>query len=506
MQSLARQRPVTWGLECRSTERLSAAVGRFLSLRHSHVNCPRSAGRRRLGGGGGQLRRNQRFAAWATLTVIWDRYSFELAGARRYTAAVQKTGLHRHTPNGSLMNHRWITTSLAALVIAGCAAHHPKIRKPTSTVGTVVVPAPEASDNKAPPDPTNPFVGASFYINSEYVKEVEEAAAASPENAETIKKVAAYPTASWIVMNSFVAKIPKILAEAEKQSTPGKPMLSAFVIYNLPNRDCAAKASTGELSADAGGEERYKTEFIDKVAVEFAKYPKHRIVVFLEPDSLPNMVTNLTQPKCAAAEQTYKKGIAYAISKLSMPNVSIYMDIGHAGWLGWEGNRQRAAKIYKEVLDQAGGADKIRGFVTNISNYNTVNSLDGKKLGPSNPCPDELTFAKKLSEAFTAAGVTGKKFVIDTSRNGKPTRSTWSSWCNVQAAGLGPRPQASPDPLIDAYFWVKPPGESDGTADPSNPRADPSCKSGDSMPGAPDAGAWFQSYFIELVKNAEPKL
>jgi len=99
------------------------------------------------------------------------------------------------------------------------------------------------------------------------------------------------------------------------------------------------------------------------------------------------------------------------------------MDIGHAGWLGWEGNRQRAAKIYKEVLDQAGGADKIRGFVTNISNYNTVNSLDGKKLGPSNPCPDELTYAKKLNELSPRLGVTGKKFVIDTSRNGRPTRS-----------------------------------------------------------------------------------
>jgi len=187
-----------------------------------------------------------------------------------------------------------------------------------------------------------------------------------------------------------------------------------------------------------------------------------------------------------------------------MPNVSIYLDIGHAGWLGWEGNRVKAAKVYSDVLTQAGGADKIRGFVTNISNYNTVNSLDGKKLGPSNPCPDELTFAKKLTEAFATVGITGKKFVIDTSRNGKPTRTTWSSWCNVKAAGIGPRPQASPDPLLDAYFWIKPPGESDGTSDPKSSRMDPSCKSGDSMENAPEAGEWFQPYFIQLVKNAEP--
>jgi cellulose 1,4-beta-cellobiosidase len=158
------------------------------------------------------------------------------------------------------------------------------------------------------------------------------------------------------------------------------------------------------------------------------------------------------------------------------------------------------------VLDLAGGAQKIRGFVTNISNYNTVASQDGKKLGPSNPCPDELTYAKKLDEAFSAVGITGKKMVIDTSRNGRPTRSTWSSWCNVKAAGLGPRPQASPDPILDAYFWVKPPGESDGGSNANSPGFDPSCQSGDSMENAPKAGEWFQSYFIELVRNAEPAL
>lgn len=404
------------------------------------------------------------------------------------------------------MNYRWITLSLAALTLAGCAAHHPKIKKPKSTVGTVVIPAPEASNN-ASPDTTSPFYGTSFYINPEYVKEVEDAAAAAPDLADKIKKVAAYPTATWIVMNSFVEKIPKVLKAAEKQAAgEDKPILSAFVVYNLPNRDCAAKASTGELSVDNGGAEKYKTEFIDKIAAEFAKFPKQRIVVFLEPDSLPNLVTNKTNKTCAAAEQVYKSSIAYAVSKLSLPNVSIYLDIGHAGWLGWPGNLERAATLYKDVLTAAGGADKIRGFVTNISNYNTVNSQDGKKLGPSNPCPDELTYAQKLEAAFSAAGVPGKKFVIDTSRNGRPTRTTWSSWCNVKAAGLGPRPQASPAPLIDAYFWVKPPGESDGTANPSSSRADPSCKSGDSMEGSPEAGEWFQAYFIELVKNAEPPL
>lgn len=409
------------------------------------------------------------------------------------------------------MNTRWIIVGLAALALVDCVPRQKKgggtgFTRRDPNDGKVVIAAPEAATNKAPPDPSNPFLGATFFLNPEYVKEVEDAAAASPANADAIKKVAGYPTATWIVMNSFVSKVPKVLDLAAKQASEGKPILSAFVVYNLPNRDCAAKSSSGELSVENNGEQLYKTEFIDKIAAQFAAYPKQRIVVFLEPDSLPNLVTNLTQPKCAAAEQVYKNSIAYAISKLSMPNVSIYLDIGHAGWLGWEGNRQKAAKVYQSVLQQAGGADKIRGFVTDIANYNTVSSRDGAKLGPTNPCPDELTYAQKLTEAFEAVGVTGKKFVIDTSRNGRPTRSTWSSWCNVKSAGIGPRPQASPHPLLDAYFWIKPPGESDGTSDPKAARGDEACRRDDSMPNAPEAGEWFQSYFLELVKNAEPPL
>ena len=44
------------------------------------------------------------------------------------------------------------------------------------------------------------------------------------------------------------------------------------------------------------------------------------------------------------------------------------------------------------------------------------------------------------------------------------------NWCNQTGAGLGERPKAAPAAGIDAYVWVKPPGESDGssTAIPNN--------------------------------------
>jgi cellulose 1,4-beta-cellobiosidase len=185
----------------------------------------------------------------------------------------------------------------------------------------------------------------------------------------------------------------------------------------------------------------------------------------------------------------------------------VYLDAAHAGWLGWTGNRSKIAKIFREVLDDAGGPEKIRGFSTNVSNYNVLQGEDGRRLEPSNPCPNELTYVAKLSESLEQVGIQGKHFIIDTSRNGRPgVRSKWGHWCNVRGAGLGPRPQAEPVAGVDAYFWVKPPGESDGTSDQAAARYDRTCSSPDSAVPAPEAGQWFGSYFRELVQNASQDL
>ena len=56
-----------------------------------------------------------------------------------------------------------------------------------------------------------------------------------------------------------------------------------------------------------------------------------------------------------------QRGIAYAISKLSMANVFIYLDAAHGGWLGWPRNLPKSVALYKEVLAMAGGPDRIRG-------------------------------------------------------------------------------------------------------------------------------------------------
>jgi cellulose 1,4-beta-cellobiosidase len=294
-----------------------------------------------------------------------------------------------------------------------------------------------------------------------------------------------------------------------------------FVIYDLPNRDCAAAASNGELQCEdancANGLSTYKTQYIDPIVAAMAQFPDVNIVALVEPDSLPNLATNLNTPKCTMAQTAYKQGVAYAIKQLAtLPNVAIYVDAAHGGWLGWPNNLQLATSIFNEVLTAAGGANLIRGFATNTANYQplgtTTSTYDPCNLKSQyNQAIDEVHYVNLLNEALTSAGISGKGFIIDTSRNGVTnTRSSCSNWCNIKGAGLGVRPTADTAftglNIIDALHWGKVPGEADGTSDSSAPRYDYHCGSVDSVSGAPQAGQFWPSYFLALCQNAQPPL
>jgi len=380
-----------------------------------------------------------------------------------------------------------------------------------SGFGQIGVENPHSADNAAAEAAkANPFLNVNFYINPGYVENVKATAQRHPAMAEKIMKVAQYPSAIWLDSIAAIPNIPKALDEAKRQqAASGKPTLTVFIIYDLPNRDCAANASAGELRLEKNGESRYINEYIAPIKKLFQSYPDQPIVAVIEPDSLGNLATNMALPACAEAAPAYKKLTAHAIKELALPNVSMYLDAAHAGWLGWDGNREKIAKIYKSVLNMAGGPDLIRGFATNVSNYTHLYNSDGKVLEPTDPCFNEIEYAKKLLVTVGMHGMKNKAVIIDTARNGRGNiRRKWGHWCNLRGAGLGERPQAAPrtDVAIDAYFWLKPPGESDGVSDPNAPRYDPECSSPDSVPNAPQAGQWFESYFIDLVNNAEPPL
>jgi len=353
--------------------------------------------------------------------------------------------------------------------------------------------------------------------------------------------------------------------------------LIQVVVYDLPNRDCHALASNGELTQGANGSARYRTEYVDALAAIFSdsKYSRLRIIAIIEPDSLPNLVTNLNDPECQLATDAthgYVANTQYTLNKFApIPNVYSYVDIGHSGWLGWDDNFNKAVTLIGNAIKgTTNGVRSIAGFVSNTSGYTPIyepflDSLANSPLPGSgggtqmrqakfyewNPHFSEVSFVQAWRTKMIAAGFPQSiGMLIDTSRNGwggagRPTAQSTSTvldtfvndsrvdrrlhrgnWCN-QPGGIGERPRATPAPGIDAYVWVKPPGESDGAAslelsyDPLDPAkgfdrmCDPTYtfNEGNStnlgtgaLANAPVAGRWFPEAFQLLVRNAYPAL
>lgn len=421
----------------------------------------------------------------------------------------------------------------------------------------------------------NPFIGATAYLNQDYSDLVDTSIALTTDAslAAKMETVKSYPTAVWIDRiaaiyggdnNAGRKSIEEHLDAALAQKKAGTPITASFVIYNLPGRDCHALASNGELPLTQAALQTYKTDYIDVIADIFAnpKYQDIRIVTVIEPDSLPNLVTNLSTPACGQASSTgiYADGVKYALDKLhAIPNVYTYLDIAHSGWLGWDNNRSGTVSLYTNVVRETkAGLNSVDGFITNTANStplfepNLPNSdlnvggqpIRSAKFYEWNPYFDETDFTAALYSDFVQAGWPSSiGFLIDTSRNGwgganRPTvasgndintyvdsgrvdrRNHRGNWCNNSGAGIGEPPTVAPGPAhLDAYVWVKPPGESDGSSSeiPNNEgkgfdrMCDPTFTTPDgvltgALPNAPISGHWFHDQFVMLVQNAYPVL
>ncbi|MER7775701.1 glycoside hydrolase family 6 protein [Streptomyces sp. NPDC096191] len=427
-----------------------------------------------------------------------------------------------------------------------------------------------------PPDPTdptgpsdrvnNPYDGAKVYVNPEWSAK----AAAEPGGS----RIANQPTGVWL---DRIAAINGVnggmglrdhLDEALTQKGSGE-LAVQLVIYNLPGRDCAALASNGELGPTEI--DKYKTQYIDPIAEILAdpKYAGLRIVTTVEIDSLPNLVTNVSgrptaTPNCDVmkANGNYQKGVGYALNKLGdIGNVYNYIDAGHHGWLGWDDNFGASADMFKTAATTEGATvGDVHGFIVNTANYSALkednfkitDSVNGTSVRQSkwvdwNRYTDELSYAQAMRDKLVSIGFDQNLgMLIDTSRNGwggtaRPTgpgattnvdtyvnggrydrRIHLGNWCNQSGAGLGERPQSSPAAGIDAYVWMKPPGESDGASEEipndegkgfdrmCDPTYEGNARNGNSPSGAlanaPVSGHWFSAQFQELMKNAYPPL
>nr|BAF80327.1 cellobiohydrolaseII [Polyporus arcularius] len=355
----------------------------------------------------------------------------------------------------------------------------------------------------------NPFVGVTPFLSPYYAAEVAAAADAITDSTLKAKaaSVAKIPTFTWL---DSVAKVPDLgtyLADASAlQKSSGQPQVVQIVVYDLPDRDCAAKASNGEFSIADGGQAKYY-DYIDQIVAQIKKFPDVRVIAVIEPDSLANLVTNLNVQKCANAQTTYKACVTYALNQLASVGVYQYMDAGHAGWLGWPANIQPAAQLFADMFKSANSSKFVRGLATNVANYNALSAASPDPITQGDPNYDELHYINALGPMLAQQGFPAQ-FVVDQGRSGQQNlRQQWGDWCNIKGAGFGTRPTTNTgSSLIDAIVWVKPGGESDGTSNSSSPRFDSTCSLSDATQPAPEAGTWFQTYFETLVSKANPPL
>ena len=208
------------------------------------------------------------------------------------------------------------------------------------------------------------------------------------------------------------------------------------------------------------------------------------------------------------------------------------------------------------------GLASVDGFVTNTANTtpleephlpNSSLTVGGAPIRSASYYEwnfdfDELDWTAHLHSLLVAEGFPASTgMLIDTSRNGwggsaRPTATSTSTdlntyvnqskvdrrnhrgaWCNPLGAGIGERPKSTPAvpaaAHLDAFVWIKPPGESDGAStdipNDEGKRFDRMCdptfvspklnnQLTGASPDAPLAGRWFESQFVELVRNAYP--
>ncbi|MGV9876453.1 glycoside hydrolase family 6 protein [Streptomyces cellulosae] len=256
-------------------------------------------------------------------------------------------------------------------------------------------------------------------------------------------RIADQPAAVWFADWSPDTVTARVRAVTSGGAAQGR--VPVVVPYAIPGRDCGGYSEGGAPDLDA------YDGWIDRFA---AGLGSGEVVVILEPDSV-------AQADCLSAGRRAERFASLAragrVFKQANPRARVYYDAGHSGW--------HSPAEQADLLRQAGAASPASsdGIFSNVSNFHAT--------------ADEIAYDRAVLDAL---GGTGLGAVIDTSRNGNGAPAD-GEWCDPAGRTLGRAPTLSTgEARIDAYLWVKLPGESDG------------CK------GAP--GTFSPSYAYDLAR------
>ncbi len=343
----------------------------------------------------------------------------------------------------------WTVTGAAGrpltLPVALTAAPAPL---PPPTPSVPPPPGPAGPPTVVDPD-ASPLAGRQLWVEPTGAAADQAAqyeAAGRAADAAAIRRIAGQPQAVWFAdgTGGFAARARQLVTAAEQA---GK--LPVLVTYYRPDSGC------GSAAAGRAPDDRAYGAWIAALADALTG---HAAVVVLEPDAVAEAVDGCLDDADAVAGR-YRL-LAAAIDTLKANSaVRVYLDAGNPEWVA---DTTKLAKALRRA-----GVERADGFALNVAGFVST--------------ADNIAYGRKLSDKLD-----GAHFVVDTGRNGagSPVRPSPDGTCNPPGRALGDPPTTwTGQPRVDAYLWVKRPGESDGAC-------------GD---GAPPGGVWWPEYALDLA-------
>jgi endoglucanase len=255
------------------------------------------------------------------------------------------------------------------------------------------------------------------------------------EDAQLMRKLSHIPQAFWFTGGTPRAlrrDVDGVVTRAAKQGA-----VPVLVAYNVPGRDCGQYSTGGAKNARA-----YR-RWVQAFAKGIGDRPA---IVIVEPDALAALCGKHRIDNLRAATERFE----------ALTAALVYVDAGHSNWEPSATMARRLRRVH------------ATRFALNVSNFRRTDEL--------------VAYGSKI----------GMPFVIDTSRNGRGPWHGKEEWCNPPRRALGARPTTDTGIAgVDAFLWVKSPGESDGE-----------CANGKDPP----AGRWWPQYALGLARRAVPPL
>lgn len=384
------------------------------------------------------------------------------------------------------------------------------------------------------------------------------------EEARLLERMLEVPQAVWVESGTpreTAKQVRKTMQDARRQRA-----VPVLVAYNIPFRDCAQFSAGGATTVEEylAWIDGFASGIGRGEAIVILEPDGLGIIPWYTPLGAPG--PEWCQPQeadaaTAAADRLFM--LNQAIDRFNQqPNVRVYLDGTHTAWLSVPDMADRLIKAgveraegfflnvsnyqftpnlvqygnwisqcityvtqvvpgnFAECANQYWNGGPLPAKIAELLGEWTGVALD--KFGvwsDASDVPELNTSGINLRYANILAGaVPTTHFVIDTSRNAV---GPWlppaydfpgefgtdpQDWCNPPGRGAGLRPTTATDSnLLDAYLWVKTPGESDGECNrslgPPGQTVDPEWGQID-----PRAGQWFSDQALELAELADPAL